>query len=887
MKRIIFLLIFTPLVFAGVKPQSPPLTIFSDVTDSGIKTYVAQTPRARSVTVKIYFRGGAYGENEKRGSGLANAVKKIIFDNIKSEFKKSENDFIKLNSKTSYDSISFSATALKEKLPDIIDKFGKVICDEKFSKKQWIKTQDFLTDQIIFENKKPWAQLNSLLKKIAFMWSPVKFPIKGKLQLFTELTRDDLLSYYKQYFVAENLIVVVAGDVNPKSVFRLVKNAFANLPKTTGALPKKYAAPIQTAPRWFEQHAAVTQSYVSVSFSTAPAGHFDSTVLNFLSKILRKDELEKDLRANTKNFSEINCYTLSFPDTPEEFVVSFSCDSESAARAARVIEKFMFDLAVYKWDFSEVEREKIKLFTTYLQKLNSPNFIAEKVSNAALRLGNPHFPEISARQILEITPEKITKVCKKYFTPQRLSVAILSPENDDDETLGLSKNNLLRGERALINEFNIPVKKQTLKNGAVLLLRRLPDAPVVNFVFTSIGGLWCENENNNGAFAIIANIMQSLKCKKKKELFYKKFIEKKKIANVFPMAKSNFQTFRLSAAAPPETAEETAEKLCELWTAPDINEKNVSDAIDRLIKLQEADATNIFSLADSVFRLSFFNSQPYRLSLTGSRLSFPFLSAEVVSDVYNDFITPLNTVILVSGNFDEKKISEIIEKALQNFKSKKKSYQFVEQAGKFKLNSTAPIITANFPDEDRSTNQFTKIFASQNSDAVVVCGIEAPCVNSSNFPPCLAKIVRAAFLNQIENLRENWKDIRKKNIIKNYGVTDFQGWNTGWLYAYLSVEKKYEQEAASRLRAALYTALSGLADGSLIKSARARALFESETVSQNTILKNILNTYIYNLPELRGGSFKHQIQQCGGEHFKKYFEQYGKRTVSAIIAPQR
>jgi hypothetical protein len=76
------LFFFAAFSFAETYPPCPNLTIFSDVTDSGIKTYVAQIPRAKSVSVSIFSRGGAFAENEKRGSGLAHAVQFLIFENI-------------------------------------------------------------------------------------------------------------------------------------------------------------------------------------------------------------------------------------------------------------------------------------------------------------------------------------------------------------------------------------------------------------------------------------------------------------------------------------------------------------------------------------------------------------------------------------------------------------------------------------------------------------------------------------------------------------------------------------------------------------------------------------------------------------------------------------
>ncbi|MCK5853230.1 insulinase family protein [bacterium] len=879
--------LFTAFSFAGITPECPPLTIFSDIADSGIKTYVVQIPRSPVVSVKIYFRGGAFGENEKRGSGLAHAVQTILYENIRKGFDNSEGSFTKLNSETYYDSIYFSANSVKENLPSIIKKLSDKICDAKFSAKQWEKTRDKLTNQILFEKDNPWKQLDTLLKRTAFMWDPVKFSINGNVSLLNDLLRDDLISYYKKYFVADNLIVVVAGDVNPENVSSMVKKAFADLPDTSGVLPEKFDSPIQTAPRWLEQHGSVTQSYISVGFSTAGAGHPDTASLHLLSDILKKEELEKLLSEGTENFSNFKICVLNLPGNPEEFIVSFSCDENSAANAASLVKKYIINLSNYAWNKKNIEGKRLKLFTDYLASMNSPKFISEFVGKSALQLGNPHYPEINAKNILEITPQKLSAVCKKYFVPQRLSIAILSPERSSDEILGLQKAQLLRGERALLGETHIPIQRIELKNGVKILLRRIPDSPVVNFIFSGIGGLWCEDETNNGVFSIIAEIMRSLKYTKTKKLFFKKK-EKENEDNIYPKANSHNQTFTLSATVIPELASEAAKNLCRAWMSPELNEKNISFSINNLLKKIDTQITNIPQLADAVFRASFFTKQPYRLNFYGNQLSLPIISQQTVSDFYNDFIIPQNTTILISGNFDENEIKKVIENSLKNFREKDKSAYFTSNYSKYKFNSNsnAPVLVVNLSPENKITNQFTRVFSSPNHDAVIVCGIPVPGLNSTNFSRYITKVVRAAMLNQIENLNTEWTDFQKNKILNSFDVVDYQGWNTGWVYAYFVLPDEYASEGLSKLRALFSSTLSGLADGKFLERANARAVFENEFSGSKNILKNIVISELFALPKEYGSSLKHEIYNYSQDSFRQLFNQYGKYPVSAIVAPE-
>ena len=218
----------------------------------------------------------------------------------------------------------------------------------------------------------------------------------------------------------------------------------------------------------------------------------------------------------------------------------------------------------------------------------------------------------------------------------------------------------------------------------------------------------------------------------------------------------------MSATAIPQLASETAKSLCRIWSTPELSEKNISFAINQLLKKINTQVTNIPQLADMVFRASFFTQPPYSLNIYGNRLSLPVISQQTVSDFDKYFIRPENTTILVSGDFDEKEIENVIKKSLKKFSTKKINNNFMSYAVKYKFNSNAPVIVADLPSENNFTNQFTRVFSSPNSDAIIVCGIPAPGFNSTNYPRYITKVVRAALQNQMDNLNENWTDYQKE-----------------------------------------------------------------------------------------------------------------------------
>ena len=142
-------------------------------------------------------------------------------------------------------------------------------------------------------------------------------------------------------------------------------------------------------------------------------------------------------------------------------------------------------------------------------------------------------------------------------------------------------------------------------------------------------------------------------------------------------------------------------------------------------------------------------------------------------------------------------------------------------------------------------------------------------------------------LNQIEDLNTEWTDFQKNKILNSFDVVDFQGWNTGWVYAYFVLPDEYASEGLSKLRALLSTTLSGLADGKFLERANARAVFENEFSGNKNILNNIVMSELFALPKEYGSSLKHEIYNYSQDSFRQLFNQYGKYPISAIVAPQK
>ncbi len=96
-------------------------------------------------------------------------------------------------------------------------------------------------------------------------------PVIGWRHEMEDLSLEDALSYYRQYYAPNNAILVVAGDVTPDEVHALAKQYYGVIPANPDLKPRdRPQEPRQMAERrLIFKDARVSQNYVSRSY-TAP-----------------------------------------------------------------------------------------------------------------------------------------------------------------------------------------------------------------------------------------------------------------------------------------------------------------------------------------------------------------------------------------------------------------------------------------------------------------------------------------------------------------------------------------------------------------------------------------------------------------------------------------
>jgi predicted Zn-dependent peptidase len=132
----------------------------------------------------------------------------------------------------------------------------------------------------------PRLNATDLVLQALFSGHPYGRSVYGRREAVRAAQVEDLLGFYRRYFVAGNCVLVVVGDFVTADMERMVREVFGSLPKSPPpAEPLPMAAPLKkSATQRLERD--VEDGYLYLGFVAPDYNHADQYAMNVLTEVL-------------------------------------------------------------------------------------------------------------------------------------------------------------------------------------------------------------------------------------------------------------------------------------------------------------------------------------------------------------------------------------------------------------------------------------------------------------------------------------------------------------------------------------------------------------------------------------------------------------------------
>jgi zinc protease len=392
-------------------------------SDNGLQVYVHEDHSTPMAAVNILYNVGSRDENPNK-TGFAHLFEHLMFGgskHIASYDTPLQQVGGENNAFTSPDLTNYYIT-----LPAVnIETAFWLESDRMLSLSFDPKVLEIQQKVVIEEYKQrylnqPYGDVWLKLRPLAYQVHPYAWATIGKeISHIEEATMDDVKAFFYKYYLPNNAILVVAGNVTLEQIKQLCKKWFEPIPARANYVRNLPQEPPQTEAR----HAQIEAKVPLDAFYKVwkMGGRYENGFHNadLASDILgrgKSSRLHTQLVQNNPMFSAINAYTTSSLDPGLLIISGHLNQGISLVEGEKAVDDVLSDFL--SKDISEQELSKVKN-----QAESTVAFSEVELLNRAMNLafaanaGNANFANQESEKIQAVTPDSLMAASQKIIQP--------------------------------------------------------------------------------------------------------------------------------------------------------------------------------------------------------------------------------------------------------------------------------------------------------------------------------------------------------------------------------------------------------------------------------------------------------------------------------------
>jgi zinc protease len=268
---------------------------------------------------------------------------------------------------------------------------------------------------------------NTVFDRLVYGFHPYGMPESGTAQTIAGLTREDLLGFHRRYFVPNNAILAIVGDVTADEAFNAAKKVFGDWQKVDLTTEKLTQPPDPTRRVIVVNKPDSVQTEMRVGHLGIQRNHPDYMAVNLAIRILggegsnRLHQVLRTERGLTYG-AQANMDTLK---ETGDFEAETNTRSEATGEVLRLIVDEFWRLQRERVGEHELADAKAYLTGSFPLTIETPENIAmQVVTNIFYGLPLGELQNFRER-VNAVSVDDIQRVARAYLRPDRLSVVLV------------------------------------------------------------------------------------------------------------------------------------------------------------------------------------------------------------------------------------------------------------------------------------------------------------------------------------------------------------------------------------------------------------------------------------------------------------------------------
>lgn len=644
---------------------------------NGLKVLLLESHKSPVISVQMWVKTGSADE-KKTEEGISHFIEHLVFKGTR-KYKVGEIASVveasggELNAYTSFDQTVFYVTISKQFADVGLDVISEMMGFPSFDAEEIDNEREVVIEEIKRGQDSLSRAGSQMMFSSVFKGHPYAIPVIGYDNNVRKFSRKKIADFFNSRYVPRNMFLVISGDFDSKEMKQKVQKYFGEfkdykLRRTSRPKVK----PIKKSQVKVEK-SNFEQTVAYLAWPAPNVKHKDVPALEVLSLILGQGDssrLMHSLRLEKPLTNSVGSYAFT-PQDAGVLAISMGLNPENLQESLVKIKEHIVEIVNNPPSAAEMQKAVTNLASEQIYSLESVDGIARKAGTLEFYMGDHEYFKKYLKQIYALTPADISRVAKKYFAPESLSVCVLS--KGDVKSLQKVCQDFVKDLKIALKakpaKKSKPVKfkpqKLSMKAGGgeatdveevniapglTLLFKAQRDTPTVSVRAGFLGGLRAEPIPQAGLTELFSRVWTG---------GGKKFSETELNQKIDEMAAglgafSGRNSVGVSMDYLAVYEKRMFEVFADVLTAP-VFPAEILEREKQIIKNQiKSRNDNPSQIAILQFMKTLFSGHPYSRDMLGSAESIDQIQTQGLRAYYEKIVAARNFTISVVGDFDRK-----------------------------------------------------------------------------------------------------------------------------------------------------------------------------------------------------------------------------------------
>ncbi|MBA3641754.1 MAG: insulinase family protein [Acidobacteria bacterium] len=326
---------------------------------------------------------------------------------------------------------SVFAAVMKDSLNVGLDIVADVVRNPAFSPEEIERQRQQMVSAMKVSYEDPDFIAETVFDRLVYGYHPYGKPDGGTPESLSAITRADLQAFHKRWFVPNNAILAIVGDVTAEEAFAGAERAFGNWVRADVPSGRAAEVPPPTRRVVVIDRPGAVQTEIRVGHIGLPRKHPDFLALDLALKILGGEggnRLYRVLRSERALTYGAEANLTALKDTGD-IVASTDTRSDTTSEALRLIVDEIARIRRERVNPRELADAQAYLTGSFPLTIETPGAIALQVLNAVVFGLDLDELQNYRERVNRITPQDIQRVAQQYLHPDRLSIVLVGDAN--------------------------------------------------------------------------------------------------------------------------------------------------------------------------------------------------------------------------------------------------------------------------------------------------------------------------------------------------------------------------------------------------------------------------------------------------------------------------